>query len=363
MAVQAKVAILPPGRQGLELCETVLEAGPHEVVVEQRAFGVCHSQLDRIYSSGRTESMVLGHESIGTVAEAGEMVDYVHVGDEVFTTWIPRDPLGGRAPVPPKVDLPDGEVARTHNTFTWGTHALADEQYVVKAPSGVSADLGAILGCAVMTGAGAVLNSARVQAGHCVAVWGAGGVGLCAIAAAANVGATAVIAVDIDEDKLNLAQRFGATYLVNANTSDLVAVIRALTPHDDGTSGVDFAFDCTGIGENIPTSLSSVRPGIRGTGIRGGADVLVGIPRIPFKLDSMDLLNGEKSLIGCVGGSCSPARDFELFVEWARSGRFDPRALVTNRYGLNELNLAVSDLHHGRVRGRAIIELALEDSR
>jgi Zn-dependent alcohol dehydrogenase len=357
MAVHARIAVLPPGQQDLDLREAMLAAGPHEVIVEQRAFGVCHSQLDRVYSTGRTQSMVLGHESIGTVVEVGEQVDYVQAGDQVFTTWIPRDPLAGRAPVPPTVLFPDGDVARTHNTFAWGTHALADEQYVVKAPPGTLADLGAVIGCAVMTGAGAVLNSARVQPGQSVAVWGAGGVGLCAIAAAANIGAAAVIAVDIDEDKLELAQRFGATALVNAETGDPVEAIRALTPHDDGTAGVDYAFDCTGIGKNIPVSLASVRPGIRGAGIRGGADVLVGIPRIPFELDAMDLLGGEKSLLGCVGGSCAPARDLELFAQWSREGRFDAGALVTDRYSLSELNVAVSDLHHGRVRGRAIVEL------
>jgi S-(hydroxymethyl)glutathione dehydrogenase / alcohol dehydrogenase len=100
-----------------------------------------------------------------------------------------------------------------------------------------------------------------------------------------------------------------------------------------------------------------VRPGIRGAGIRGGADVMVGIPRTPFELDAFDLLTGEKSLIGCVGGSCAPERDFPMFADWVRDGLFDPSLLVTNRYSLDELNDAVDDLHHGRVRGRAVVEL------
>jgi Zn-dependent alcohol dehydrogenase len=166
-----------------------------------------------------------------------------------------------------------------------------------------------------------------------------------------------VIAVDVDDDKLKLAQRFGATHVVNAKKADPVAGIRELTAYDDGTRGVDYAFDCTGIGKNIPVSLASVRPGVRGAGIRGGADVLVGIPRVPFELDSMDLLNGEKGLLGCVGGSCDPARDFETFVGWTRDGRFDPSALVTDRFSLDELNIAVEALHSGRVRGRAVVEL------
>ena len=204
---------------------------------------------------------------------------------------------------------------------------------------------------------GAVVNSAGVQAGQTVAVWGAGGVGLCSIAAASIVGASTVIAVDVDDGKLKLAQQFGATDVLNAREIDAAAGIRALTAHDDGTRGVDFAFDCTGIGKNIPVSLASVRPGIRGAGRRSSAGVLVGIPRVPFELDSMDLIRGEKSLIGCEGGSCDPERDFATFVEWSLDGRFDPSALVTNRYRLDDINTAVDDLHRGRVRGRAVIEL------
>ncbi|MGJ0183954.1 zinc-binding dehydrogenase [Corynebacterium glyciniphilum] len=358
MSVSAQIAVLPVGQSELEIRDVELPApGPYEVTVRQRAFAVCHSQLDRIFDTGRTEPMVLGHESIGEVVEVGEAVDYVRPGDEVFITWVPRSPTAGRAPVPAWVHFPDGEVAKTHNTFTWGTHAVVDEQYVVKAPDGAPSDLGAIIGCALMTGAGAALNSADVQSGDTVAVWGAGGVGLCAIAAASIRGAAEIIAVDVDEQKLELATRFGATATVNARTSDPVEEVRSFTPHDDGTRGVDYSFDCTGIGDNVATSLAGVRPGIRGAGIRGGSNVLVGIPREPFLFNSMDLLNGEKSLVGCVGGSCSPERDFAQFVEWTRDGLFDPSSLITDRFRLDQLNDAVAALHDGRVRGRAVVEL------
>ncbi|MFC9454386.1 zinc-binding dehydrogenase [Streptomyces sp. NPDC056983] len=358
MAVQARIAVLPEGQQEVDLVEVTLGApGPYEVIVEQRAFGVCHSQLDRIYRMERSGPMVLGHESIGRVVAVGSKVEYTAPGDEVVTTWVPRDLRAGRAPVPPEVPLPDGSVARTHNAFTWGTHAVADEQYVVKVAPGTSGDLGAVIGCAVMTGAGAVLNSAGVRAGQSVAVWGTGGVGLCAVTAAAVVGADQVIAVDVDDEKLQLAKEFGATNLVNARNVDAVAAVRELTGHADGTRGVDFAFDCTGIGANVPVSLAAARNGIRGAGQRGGAAVLVGIPRDPFELKSLDLIHGEKSLIGCEGGSCDIERDFATFAEWSWDGRFDPSALITNRYGLDDLNTAVDDLHHGRVRGRAVIEL------
>jgi S-(hydroxymethyl)glutathione dehydrogenase / alcohol dehydrogenase len=358
MAVEAKIAVLPVGDQTLQFRHARLEPGPFEVVVKQTSFGVCHSQLDRVYSSTPHETaLVLGHESVGTVAAVGPDVDYVGVGDPVFTTWIPRSPLDGRAPRPSRVVFPDGSEARTHNTFTWGTHAMLDEQYVVKAPADVPADLGTVIGCALMTGAGSVLNSADVQAGQTVAVWGAGGVGLCAVAAAAIRGAAAIIAIDIDDDKLALARRFGATALVNAKEADPAKAVRDLTAHPDGTRGADVCLDCTGLGANIPVSLAAVRPGIRGSGRRGGVNVLVGIPRVPFELHAMDLINGEKALLGCVGGGCDLERDFATFVGWTRDSRFDPTALVTNRYPLADLNTAVDDLHHGRVLGRAVIEL------
>ncbi|WP_326761706.1 zinc-binding dehydrogenase [Streptomyces phaeochromogenes] len=360
MTVDARIAVLPAGQEQLELRDVTLDAlGPHDVIVRQRAFGVCHSQLDRIFDPHRTGSMLLGHESIGIVVEVGAEVGYVRPGDEVLTTWIPRTPLAGRPPVPSRIVFPDGDEARTHNTFTWGTHAVVDEQWVVKAPQGTPLDLGSIIGCALMTGAGAVMNTAEVRPGQSVAVWGAGGVGLCAIAGASILGASTVIAVDIDADKLQLAKQFGATEVVDARAGDPVEAVRALTPHPDSTRGVDFSFDCTGLGKNIPVSLAAVRPGIRGSGIRGGADVLVGIPRVPFELDAMDLLTGEKRLVGCVGGSCDPLRDFPVFVDWVRDGRFDPSVLVTDRYSLDQLNTAVDDLHHGRVRGRAVVELDL----
>ncbi|MCS5498318.1 zinc-binding dehydrogenase [Cnuibacter physcomitrellae] len=363
--VNATIAVLPPGTHELVLKEIDLpEPGPFEVLVEQISFGVCHSQLDRIFDPTRPDAMLLGHESIARVLAVGESVDYVRPGDQVFTTWIPRTPELGRPPIPSTLTFPDGTVAKTHNTFTWGTHSLIDEQWVVKVPDGgADPDLGSIIGCALMTGAGAVMNSAALKPGQSVAVWGVGGVGLCSIRAASVLGAETIVAVDVNDEKLALAIEFGATHGVNARTTDAVAEIRALTPHSDGTAGVDVGIDCTGIGANIPTSLAAVRPGVSGAGTRGGTDVLVGIPRKPFELDSFDLLRGEKSLAGSVGGSTQPERDFATFVDWSRQGLFDAGRLVTDRYALDEINDAVDALHHGRVTGRAVVDMTGAGSR
>jgi Zn-dependent alcohol dehydrogenase len=353
MSVQARVAVLPPGQDSLELQTVELpDPGPWEVVIEQKAFGICHSQLD-VIDRQRTEPLVIGHESTGVVTATGGEVTHVQAGDEVLLTWIPRSPDLNRKPGASRVPLSDGRVAVTHNVFAWATHVLADEQYVVRAPDGVPADLSSIIGCAIMTGSGSVLNTAGDVAGRSVAVWGVGGVGLAAVAAARALGASRVIAVDINDKKLEVARAMGADQLVNALSSDAVAAVRALTK--DG-SGVDFALDCTGRGDNIEKSLAAVRPGVSGRN-RGGTLVLVGAPRAPFEFSAMQLLQGQKGMLGSLGGDCLPERDFPVFSEWFRAGQLDLHALVTNRYSLDQVNDGVDDLRAGRVIGRAIVEL------
>jgi S-(hydroxymethyl)glutathione dehydrogenase / alcohol dehydrogenase len=356
MSVEANVAVLPPGEQQLRI-ETVAlaEPGPYAVLVEQHASGVCHSQLDFI-DRGSSEPLVLGHESIGTVIAAGQEVSHVTVGDEVLVTWLPRSGAVSRKPVLPRVALADGTYAVTHNTFTWATHVVLDEQNVVKAPAGTPEMVGSIIGCAVMTGAGAVLNLARSAGGRLsVAVWGVGGVGLSAVAAARNLGADPVIAVDVDDAKLRLAGEFGAGQLVNAAKVDPVARVRELTRSDQGFEGADYVFECTGRPECVSLSLAAARGGIPGIE-HGGSAVVVGAPQRPVELDAMDILIGQKRLVGCLGGGCVPDRDFPTFVDWSRNGRLDLGALVTDRYPLEGVNDAVADLRAGRIRGRAILE-------
>jgi Zn-dependent alcohol dehydrogenase len=252
--------------------------------------------------------------------------------------------------------LTNGTHAVTHNTFTWATHVVLDEQHVVKAPEGTPDMLGSIIGCAVMTGAGAVLNLVRRGPGQLsVAVWGAGGVGLSAVAAARNLGAHPVIAVDVDDTKLRLAREFGAGELVNAAKVDPVARVRELTRSDRGFEGADYVFECTGRPECVRLSVAAARGGIPGLE-HGGSAVVVGAPQRPVELDGMDILYGQKRLVGCLGGGCVPDRDFPTFVDWTRDGRLDLDALVTDRYPLDGVNDAVADLRAGRIRGRAILE-------
>ena len=356
MTISARIAYLPAGGSELLNVETVEmpEPGPWEVLVEQQATGVCHSQLGHIARADPAKPLLLGHESFGVVVDTGESVTRVEIGDEVFITWLPAS--RGRRPAPTGITLANGEYAATKNVFTWGTHSLADEQYVVKAPKGLPGDLVAIIGCAVMTGAGAVINSAEMRPGESVAVWGVGGVGLVAVAAARLSGASPVIAVDIDEGKLRLAEQFGAEHLVNAAQVDPVKEIRSRTQAANGIEGVDYSVDCTGRADNLANSLKAVRSGIPGSN-PGGTAILVGVIPGPLDVGGMELVNGQKRLLGCLGGGCVPDRDFTTFVDWYVSGQLDLAALVTNRYTLDQVNDAVDDLRSGRVLGRAVMKL------
>jgi Zn-dependent alcohol dehydrogenase len=361
MGVTAQVVVLPKDPGPLRIEEVELpEPGPHQVVVRQFASGVCHSQLHQRHSP-RSQPVVLGHESTGEVVAIGAAVTGVGVGDKVMVTWVPRHPLFERQPEPARINLPDGTVAQAQNVFTWADQTIADEAFVVPLPDGAPLDITSIIGCAVMTGAGAVCRTAQVGVGDSVAVFGVGGVGLSAVAAASITGADPIIAVDLSEEKLDMARHFGATHVVNASKVDAVDEVRRLArrPGEPGAAGrpggVDFAFDCIGIRTTMEQIVHAVRPGVFGA-TRGGVAVLVGVPTANFELDARDVLIGEKTFRGSIGGSCVPERDFPIFLTWSQQGKFDLEGLVTRRYALSEINEATGALERGEVLGRAIIE-------
>jgi Zn-dependent alcohol dehydrogenase len=359
MGTKAQVVVLPKESGALRIEELELpDPGPHQVVVRQFASGICHSQLHQMHNA-RTGAALLGHESTGIVIATGAAVTEVHNGDRVMVTWVPRHPLFGREAQPVRLELSDGTVAQTRNVFTWADQTIVDEAYVVPLPDGAPVDVTSIIGCAVMTGAGAVCRTADVGVGQSVAVFGVGGVGLSAVAAAHIIGADPVIAVDLSDEKLEMARRFGATHVVNASSGDAVEAVRALTPPPSGPGthpgGVDFAFDCIGVRATMEQISHVVRPGVFGAS-RGGVAVLVGVPTTAFEMDAQDMLLGEKTFRGSIGGSCIPERDFPMFLRWSQEGRFDLGALVTRRYRLSEINEATTALERGEILGRAIIE-------
>lgn len=361
MPTPTTVALLPPGEKQLKMLDMELpDPGPTEVVVQFYASGICHSQLHQIHGE-RTNPVLLGHEASGKIVATGGQVDYVQPGDEVLVTWVPRAADQDARPATwMQVPLPGGETATCQNIFTWSLHGLMDEQYVVKAKQGFDRELGSIVGCAVMTGAGAVTNTADVQPGDSVAVVGVGGVGLSAVAAAAQRGADPIIAVDLDQDKLQMAKRFGATELIDASKEDAVQKIHALTARPDAfsflqapVSGVDFAFDCIGASATTAQILQAVRTGQFGVQ-GGGTAVLVGIPQQPHEVDALNLVVTEKRFVGSMAGTSKPERDFPVLLDWHEQGHLDLDQLVTERFPLERANEAVAALEAGEISGRAI---------
>jgi Zn-dependent alcohol dehydrogenase len=357
------VVVAPANSAVLEVQDVVLpDPGPHQIVVRQAAAGVCHSQLHQLRRP-RAEPILVGHESSGVVIASGSAVTHVTEGDHVLLTWVPRrvEP-GDRRPEAARLRLPDGSVALSQNVFTWADHTIADERYVVKVPPDAPLVEASIVGCAVMTGAGAVMNTAGVKRGDSVAVFGAGGVGLCAIAAARIAGAQPVIAVDLSDEKLQLAREFGATDALNAGRCDPVQAIQSLTRSStarnypgEPVSGVDFAFDCIGLRQTMLQVVAAARSGTFGMST-GGTAVLVGAPTASFELDARDMLVNQKRFVGSLGGSSSPDRDFPQLLGWVRSGSLDLNSLVTDRFKLDDINDAVHALETGAVQGRAILE-------
>ena len=363
MPTPARVAVVPQDKRHLSIVEVNLpDPGPYEVVIKQFSSGVCHSQLHQIHLP-RTTPVVLGHESTGVVIAKGSDVFHVKEGDLVLVTWVPRNKAANpRITKAATLKLPDGTLAVSQNVFTWADRTIADEQYVVRIPKDTVKDVTAVIACAVMTGAGAVLYTAGVKKGESVAVFGVGGVGLSALAAAKVVGADPIIAVDLDDGKLEFARRFGATMTINASKEDPVKAIRKLTEHvgifdplKRPVAGVDFAFDCIGQKVTLEQILRVVRAGTFGDSV-GGTAVLVGIPQTKMEMNALDILINEKKFIGSNGGSCHPDRDFPIFLEWHKSGRLDLNALVTQRFTLDQVNEAVAALETGRIQGRAILE-------
>lgn len=362
MGTFARVAVLPADTSVLRIEELELpDPGPTQVVVKQFASGVCHSQLHQMHRP-RTNPVILGHESTGVVLATGSDVSHVGEGDTVLVTWVPRN--AATAPSPPvraTLEVSDG-VAQSENVFTWADHTLADQQYVVKVDPSIPTDVTSIIGCAVMTGAGAVINTAKVQPGQSVAVFGVGGVGLSAVVGARMAGADPIIAVDLDDTKLEFAKGFGATHGINASRNDPVEAIHALTRRESQftmfrtpVSGVDFAFDCIGIKTTMEQIVPACRTGHFGAR-EGGTAVLVGVPMTTVELNAVDVLLNEKRFIGSIGGSCAPDRDFPRFLEWLDNGDLNLNALVTARYRLDDINEATAALQAGRISGRAILE-------
>ena len=322
---------------------------PHQVVLKLSASGVCHSQLHQMHGEEYPRPTVFGHEGVGVVTHVGRDVRHLAEGDHAIVTWVPRTPIVGR-----KELVPTGVTYREEllhgGVYTWGEDALAKGDAVVKIEAEQATPESSIVGCAVLTGAGAVLNTAGVRPGDSVAVFGVGGVGLCAIQMAALLHAYPIIAVDLMDEKLEFAKEFGATHVVNASEVDAVEAVTELSG-----GGVDYAFDAIGLAVTNQQILSATRAGGHGADNHGGVAVLIGIPNTEITVDPMLFVLHQKQYRGSLGATY-PDKDFAMFLRWAQEGKFPLDKMVTRSYNLDDVNRACDDLESGQIFGRAILK-------
>lgn len=332
--------------------------GRGEVLVRMAAAGLCHSDLSVIDGNRpRPLPMVLGHEGAGVVEALGAGVDDLDVGDHVVTAFVPScracEPCtDGR----PALCEP-GAAANNAGTLLSGARRLHRDGSDVHHHLGVSAfaelavvsrrslvridrelplDQAAVFGCAVVTGVGAVVNTAALSPGRRVAVVGLGGVGLAALLGARLREAQVLVAVDLSDAKLALARELGATHTLNAADPDAVAGIRELT-----RGGVDVAFEMAGAVKAMELAYRITR--------RGGLTVTAGLspPTAMFSTPHVGLVAEERTIRGSYLGSCDPARDVPHYIQWYREGRLPVDRLISGRIALGELNAAFDTLADG----------------
>jgi S-(hydroxymethyl)glutathione dehydrogenase/alcohol dehydrogenase len=341
---------------------TLRALGPHDVHVRIAASGVCHSDLSvQDGTIPHPLPAVLGHEGAGVVLATGTDVATVVPGDHVILSWVA--PCRGcffclrghpelcehgldHAFAGPYGHASDGTaLLAAFGTATFGEETIVPERACVRIDHDFPLDLAALIGCGVVTGVGAVCNSARVAPGASVAVIGCGGVGLAAMQAARLAGASPVIAVDRVASKLALARGCGATEVVDASAAEPVAAVRELT----GGRGVDYAFEVVGRSDTIRQAFDLTR--------RAGTCTIVGAGAFDdmVQFGAMQLMVDAKTLRGCVYGSTDPARDFPAIVRLQRDGKLDLAALVTARITLSELNEAFRAMEAGEVARSVVV--------
>ncbi|NUW36766.1 alcohol dehydrogenase catalytic domain-containing protein [Nonomuraea sp. SMC257] len=358
-----RAAVLTAFDRPMEIREVeIADPGPGEVRVQIKASGVCGSDLKAIDGKSPVVARlpyILGHESAGVVESVGPGVTTVRPGDHVIVSMSGpcgkcrhcgagrfhlcsgparmRAIMGGE----PRVTLDGAETRRFIGIGSFAEYTVVNEPMCVRVAPEAPFDAMSLLACGVVTGVGAVLNVARVAPGSSVLVVGCGGVGLNVIQGAVLAGAATIIAADVAEAKLKLAERFGATHTLIPG--DLPAQVGEVV-----RGGVDYAFDVTGVPGVLAQAFAATAP--------GGATVMVGSPPAgrPVEVDP-SLLFSSRRLMGTQGGDAAPHRDLPMLAAQYQRGRLDLGGLITERLPLDQINDAVAHVRQGTVARTVIV--------
>jgi len=356
----------------LEIVDIELDPpGPEEVLVRIRAAGLCHSDLSVIDGTRpRPLPMLLGHEAAGVIVSRGRDVRVLDVGDHVITTFVPACRLcnpcvSGRPALCEPGNASNGagtllsgdrrirfkERPINHHVgiSAFAEYAVISVGSLVKVPAALPFDVAAAFGCAVITGVGAAVNAARVTPDMAVAVIGLGGVGMAAIMGARAAGAHAIIAIDLNADKLSMAEQFGATASFHAAHPDVVAMVRDAT-----RGGVDAALEMAGSIQALDMAWAITR--------RGGTTVTSGLPAPDDRASysPAQLVAEERVLRGSYLGSGDPANDVPKYIDWYEQGRLPVHRLISSHIALEDINSGM-DLLASASGLRHVVNFGAED--
>jgi len=337
------------------------EAG--EVMIRVLACAICHSDVHCVHGDWGFEApLVAGHEAAGVIVETGEGVRELQEGDTIVATLMracghcfqcrrgKSNCCETRFPLDYETRLHDGNggpVLQGLKTGAFAQYAVVDQSQLVRVPASLEAEKACLLACGVITGVGAVVNTARIETGSTVAVIGGGGVGLNSIQGAVLSGASEIIAVDLRGDKLRICERFGATATVDASRLDAVAAVTEIT----GGAGLDYAFVTVGSAAAVNQASRMLRP--------GGTAVIVGMPAnddVNVTFNAHDLAM-DRCVRGSLMGSTRLATDVPRLINLYEHGRLKLDELISGRYDLGRINEAIDST----ARGEAIRNVVLID--
>ncbi|MCB8913096.1 NAD(P)-dependent alcohol dehydrogenase [Rhodococcus rhodochrous] len=371
--MKTTAAVLRSSRAPLTLEELDIgDLRPHEVLVRIVGSGVCHTDLGMIAGVGDDDiPIVLGHEGSGVVTAIGSSVDHLTVGDHVVLSYnscgtcdnctrelpmhcrdfVALNLVGGRIDGSTALRS-GGDPVRGHffGQSSWATYAVANEKNCVPVATDLPLELLAPLGCGIQTGAGAVLNTLAPKAGSSIAIFGTGSVGLAALLGAVVAECGTIIAVDIQQSRLEKAVELGATHTVNSAEEDVVERIRDIT----GGLGVQYSVDCIGLPSVVRSALECLQsPGIcASVGFQGAPNDIT--------VDQGHLLFG-RSLVGVIEGDAIPQQFIPQMIELYRAGRF-PFDKLIDTFDFSQINDVLDAAHRGRVT-KAVLTFSDGDAR
>ena len=322
---------------------TPLKAG--QVLVKLDSSGVCGAQIneiDAVKGEDKFLPHLLGHEGHGEVMECGDGVKHVNVGDQVVLHWRKSKGIESETPVYKSKAL--GKINAGWVT-TFNEYAIVSENRLTSIPNHIKKDHAALLGCAVTTAMGTLMNDAKAKVGDSLVIFGSGGVGLSLIQFAKLSGCYPIVAVDIYEDKLLQAKELGATHIVNSTKEDFeVSVLES-----NKNSKYDICIDNTGLPHILKAAYNLTSP-------EGGKTIMVGVMD---KKNSLDIwtypLHFNQELIGSSGGQCDPSQDIPKIIKLLDNNMLNLERLIGGSYNLEQINQAITDLRQGSVSGRLMI--------